>query len=75
MTRLSAAVLLASIREATAAWNAEQDTAYYAEKHGYETQVEMWLMLNSLAVQGKVTRTTRRAWGATYYTWRVNDER
>jgi hypothetical protein len=74
MTRLTDAVLLASIREATAAWNAEQDTAYYAEKHDV-TPATILDHLAPLVAAGRVTRTKRRAWGATYYTWRAIDER
>jgi hypothetical protein len=72
MPRLTDAVLLASIRAATAAWNAEMDTAYYAEKHGV-TPATILAHLAPLVAAGKVTRTQRHAWGAMYYTWRVTE--
>ena len=68
--RLSDAALLASIAEATAAWNAPQDTEYYAEKHRLDHGT-LHKRLIALEASGKVTRRKGRAFGYPHDYWGV----
>ena len=63
----SDAEILAGIAEATAAWNAEQDTAYYAEKFGYQSVGKLRRHLLRLAAEGKLVRSGT----SKNYTWRL----
>ena len=62
------AALLAGIAEATAAWNAEQDTAYYAERFGYASVGKLRRHLLRLAAAGQLVRSGTTQTG---YTWRI----
>ena len=62
------AELLAGIAEATAAWNAPQDTAYYAEKFGYASVGKLRRHLLRLAAAGQLVRSGTSRTG---YTWRL----
>jgi hypothetical protein len=72
MKRLTDAELLTSIREATAAWQAPQDTEYYAAKHGYMPGA-MIVRLRQLAAAGLITRHAGRAWGKWVDTWEAKE--
>jgi hypothetical protein len=67
------AAIMAGIAEATAAWQAPQDTTYFAERFGY-TEPEMLRILARLADAGHLTRRKRRAWGSTLNVWSVTHE-
>jgi len=70
--RLTDAALLASIREATAAWHAAQDTEYYAGKHRLERS-GMHKRLLALEAAGLVTRSRRRMFGSLADFWEVRE--
>ena len=64
------AAILAGIAEATAAWNAEQDTAYYAQKFGYSIGA-MLVILKRLEAAGQLARSDCRVWGGIVSKWRI----
>lgn len=68
--RISDAQIVAGIAEATAAWNAPQDTSYYAERFRY-TPGAILDRLRALEAAGLVTRQRRLEWGGCVDTWVV----
>ena len=58
--RISDDALVASVAAATAAWQAAQPTAYYAEKHDYE-QKGLHNRLLALVASGRLERQQRQA--------------
>lgn len=64
------AVILAGIRDATAAWNAPQDTGYYAERW-HVTPGSMRRLLLSLEAEGLLERHRALACSRLGDTWTV----
>jgi hypothetical protein len=64
--------IIDGIRSATAAWNAPQTTAYYAERFGYNLG-GLEVRLGNLAAAGLLRKHKRRDFGRWISTWTVGD--
>jgi hypothetical protein len=64
--------IVAGIHAATRAWCAPQDTAYYAERFGYDIDV-MSKRLHALEAAGRLTHTQHRVWGGLIVLWKAGD--
>jgi hypothetical protein len=71
--KISDAKLVAGIRAATAAWNAPQDTTYYAARFGMNVS-DTHARLMALCAAGVVERHGRARAGRAAHTWTVVDD-
>ena len=71
--KLIAQQIIAGIRAATAAWNAPQDTDYYADKW-HVAPATMATLLHQLEAEGLVTRSRARAYARFVDTWTVTED-
>ena len=71
--KLTDAQIIAGIREATSAWNAPQDTDYYAEKFHVSFSA-IYAALRRLEADGRIASHQRPRSGISARTWTVMEE-